>query len=195
MCHVVEENRAEARRLVRENYPCTKFVRSRRIYTATQCTKVFIRDGFIDCYSGGRLVFPGTLRLLSLLLPEEFPFHPNWKMDSTHPAFWVLFPTIDHVVPVARGGIDTEENWVTTSQLRNSAKANWTLEELSWKLVPPGNIQEWDGLTRWFVNFIEGRHHVRGNNYLRTWLRAATVCLADIVTENDSDIRPDTTPY
>lgn len=98
-------------------------------------------------------------------------------MDSTHPAFWELFPTIDHVVPVARGGIDIQENWVTTSQLRNSAKANWTLEELSWKLFPPGNLDEWDGLTRWFVNFIERHNDLRGNNYLRTWLQAATVCL------------------
>jgi hypothetical protein len=97
-------------------------------------------------------------------------------MDSTQPAFWELFPTIDHVVPVARGGVDSEENWVTTSQLRNSAKANWTLEELSWKLVPPGKIAEWNGLTQWFVNFIEAQDDLLGN-YLRTWLRAATACL------------------
>ena len=112
-----------------------------------------------------------------MLLPEEFPFHPNWKMDSTHPAFWELFPTIDHVVPVARGGVDADENRVTTSQLRNSAKANWTLEELSWQLVPPGYIEKWDGLARWFVNFVAGRNDLFGNNYLRTWWRAATACL------------------
>ncbi len=98
-------------------------------------------------------------------------------MDSTHPAFWELFPTIDHVIPVARGGVDADENWVTASQLRNSAKANWTLEELSWKLVPPGNIGEWDGLTRWFVNFVARRMDLLASNYLRTWWRAATACL------------------
>jgi hypothetical protein len=113
----------------------------------------------------------------SLLLPEAFPFHPNWKMDLTHPAFWELYPTIDHVLPIARGGIDSEKNWVTTSQLRNSAKANWTLEELSWKLVPPGNVDEWDGLIGWFVDFIEEHDDLRANKYLRTWLRAASVCL------------------
>jgi hypothetical protein len=177
VCHIVGQNREAARRLVRDVYPLAKFVQSKRVYTAIDCTRVFIRDGFIDRYSGQSLVFPGTLRLLSVLLPEEFPFHPNWRMDLTHPAFWELFPTIDHVVPVARGGADTEENWVTTSQLRNSAKANWTLEELSWKLVPPGSIKEWDGLSQWFVNFIEEHEGLVGNNYLRTWLRAARACL------------------
>jgi hypothetical protein len=33
---------------------------------------VFARDGFVDRYSGERLVFPGTLRLLAKLLPNEF---------------------------------------------------------------------------------------------------------------------------
>jgi hypothetical protein len=177
VCRVVEHSRAEAQRVVREYYPFAQLESAKRTYTAIDCTAVFIRDGFIDRYSGRRLVFPGTLRLLSLLLPEEFPFHPNWKMDSTHPAFWELFPTIDHVVPVARGGIDAEENWVTTSQLRNSAKANWTLEELSWKLVPPGNIRDWDGLSQWFVDFIEGHNNLLGNKYLRMWWRAAKTCL------------------
>lgn len=91
---------------------------------------VFTRDGFVDRYSGDLLVFPGTLRLLAKLLPHEFPFHSNWKADACHPAFWQLFPTIDHVVPVSRGGADADSNWMSTSMLRNSAKANLTLEEL-----------------------------------------------------------------
>jgi HNH endonuclease len=55
------------------------------------------------------------------------------------PAFWEVGATIDHVVPVTRGGADDESNWVTTSMARNSAKMNWTLEELGWTLHPPGN--------------------------------------------------------
>lgn len=176
VCRIVEQDHDAAGRLFRENYPFMKVGPSTRTYTALQCTAVFIRDGFIDRYSGLRLIFPGTLRLLSQLLPEEFPFHRNWRMDLTHPAFWELFPTIDHVVPVARGGLDVTENWVTTSQLRNSAKANWTLEELCWKLVPPGNIEEWDGLSQWFLEFVSRHDDLLRNNYLRTWFRAATAC-------------------
>lgn len=29
-------------------------------------------------------VFPGTLRLLSLGLPQELPFQRNWKMNECH---------------------------------------------------------------------------------------------------------------
>lgn len=82
-------------------------------------------DGFLDRYSGTKLVHPGVLRILSVLLPEEFPFHRNWLMTQSHVAFWELFPTIDHRVPVAHGGEDTESNWVSTSMLRNSVKAHW----------------------------------------------------------------------
>lgn len=51
-------------------------------------------------------------------------------MSECHIVYWELFPTIDHIVPVARGGRNSEENWVSTSMLRNSAKFNGTLEEL-----------------------------------------------------------------
>ena len=79
-------------------------------------------DGFVDRYTVARLALPAALRTLSILLPDEFPFHPSCKMEITHPAYWELYATIDHVVPVTRGGADDLSNWVTTSQARNSAK-------------------------------------------------------------------------
>jgi hypothetical protein len=133
--------------------------------------RVFRRDGFIDRYSGGRLVFPGTLRLLSELLPQEFPFHPNWKSDACHFAFYELFPTVDHVVPVSRGGADDETNWVSMSMVRNAAKANFTLSELRWELVPPGEAGDWDGLVGWFLNATASRPDL--SPYLRAWRAAA----------------------
>jgi len=120
--------REDAASVARAEYPFTPFAEAKRAYTALQSTQIFRRDGFIDRYSGQRLVFPGTLRLLSILLPDEFPNHPNWKMASAHQVYWELFPTIDHVIPVARDGADDVTNWVTTSMVRNSAKANFTLE-------------------------------------------------------------------
>lgn len=101
---------AAARNILRTEYPFNPVTPESRQYTEVQSLHVFRRDGFIDRYSGQRLVFPGVLRLLSRLLPKEFPYHPNWKMAETHPGFWELFPTIDHVLPIARGGPDTEGN-------------------------------------------------------------------------------------
>lgn len=61
-------------------------------------TELFVRDGFIDRYRGTRLVYPPTLRLISEELPEQFPYHRNWKMSETHHAFWELTPTVDHIL-------------------------------------------------------------------------------------------------
>jgi hypothetical protein len=159
--------------VARSGYPFAPPQSTGRAYTEAECTAVFIRDGFIDRYSGTQLVFPGTLRLLSRLLPSEFPFHPNWKMTETHMVYWELFPTVDHIVPIARGGADDETNWATTSMLRNSAKSNWTLEELGWQLVPAGDLREWDGLLAWFVEFLKRNQSHLADKYIQRWHRAA----------------------
>lgn len=70
-------------------------------------------------------------------------------MDKTHPAYWELFPALDHVLPVCRGGRDDQDNLVSTSMLRNSTKSNWTLDELGWSIHPPGDMKHWDGLLAW----------------------------------------------
>lgn len=164
----------EASRLARQEYPFIPVTPKKRRYTEHQSTRVFVRDGFIDRYAGTRLVFPGALRLLSRLLPEEFPAHPNWKMAESHIVYWELYPTVDHIVPLARGGSDDEGNWITTSMLRNSAKSHWTLEELGWTLSPPGQLHDWDGLTGWFVNFAGKDPEALQDKYIDRWYRAAT---------------------
>jgi hypothetical protein len=104
---------------------------TRRRYGPVESTRVFVRDGFLDRYTAERLIFPPVLRVVSATLPADFPYHPNWQTDITHPAYWEMGATIDHVIPVTRGGSDDETNWVTTSMARNSAKMNWTVEELA----------------------------------------------------------------
>jgi hypothetical protein len=137
-------------------------------------TAVFVRDGFTDRYRGSRLVFPPALRFISDALPGRFPYHPNGKMSAAHVAYWELFPTVDHVVPVALGGADDESNWVCCSMLTNGIKANWTLEQLGWELLAPGDFAEWDGLLGWFVSEAAKRPElVRASAYYRRWLGAA----------------------
>ena len=162
--------------LVRQ-YPFIPLSNAGRRYPLTRCMALFARDGFLDRYSGRRLVFPGTLRLLSKFLPGQFPFHTNWKTDSCHFAFYELFPTVDHIVPISRGGENDVENLVTTSMLRNAAKANFTLEELGWSLQPPGDGTKWDGLTTWFFDQAHKTPELLADNYLRQWHAAATTVL------------------
>ena len=166
----------EAKNILRSEYPFSFVKREKRTYTVKESMSVFVRDGFIDRYSGARLVFPGTLRLLHTLLPSEFPFHTNWKMSETHPAFWELFPTIDHIVPVSRGGSDAFENLVSTSQLRNSAKSNRLIEELGWRLFPAGDPGDWDGLTGWCLQFLSLNPQHLADRYIKSWHNTACVC-------------------
>lgn len=166
---LLKDNLAKARDLARVNYPFQFQEKKSRQITLLQSLKLFLRDGFIDRYSGHKLIFPGLLRLLSKSMPEEFPYHQHWKMSECHIAYYELCPTVDHVIPITRGGADVESNWVTTSMLRNSAKAQWTLEELSWQLVPPGNLSDWDGLMQLYIELIESQPMFLHDNILRTF--------------------------
>jgi hypothetical protein len=174
VCGAIEEGRLNrAAEVLDSEFPFLPLTANSRRYSRIQLMGVFIRDGFIDRYSGQRLIFPGTLRLLSHLLPAQFPFHTNWKTDSCHFAFYELFPTIDHVVPVSRGGQDAAHNWVCSSMLRNAAKANFTIEELGWKLYPPGDPQAWDGMTAWFLRQYRNQKDFHAVEYFRQWAEAA----------------------
>jgi hypothetical protein len=179
ICYALSDGLIErAASLVRNDYTFVPSMMAQRKYGAVESTRVFMRDGFIDRYTGEKLIFPPVLRILSALLPAEFPYHPNWKTDVTHPAYWELSATVDHLVPISRGGLDEESNWITTSMARNSAKMNWTLEELGWKLQDAGNIKAWDGLLHWFLDYVAAHPGVIVNASLRRWHRAAKVVIA-----------------
>lgn len=62
--------------------------------------------------------------------------------------------------------------------LSNQAKAQWSVDDLGWKLHPPGAVEERDGLSRWLVDYLPANPTVlekaadphRG--YIRRWLTA-----------------------
>jgi hypothetical protein len=57
---------------------------------------------------------------------------------------------------------------------RNSAKANFTLDDLGWSLhPPPGGMKEWDGLLGWFMDQASADRAVRYDPYLRPWFTAS----------------------
>ena len=179
LCNAISgRSRDDAAALARAELPFEPFDRTKRSRSDAEKVSVFLRDGFIDRYSGKRLVFPGTLLLLSDLLPEEIPYHPNWKYSECHELFWYLYPTIDHVEPVARGGSDTTDNLVCTSMLRNNAKGHWRLEELGWHRYPPGSLLEWDGLLGWFMDYTSDKSSVHELPVRKKWRRAVERALA-----------------
>lgn len=177
VCKLLSDNQVkEAALYVKDNYPFRPLLKSKRNYSARQMTAIFVRDGFIDRYRGHQLVFPPTLRLISQHIPEIFPYHKNGKMSVGHIAYWELFPTIDHIFPVAREGKDEESNWVCCSMITNSIKSNWTLDELGWQLLPSGNINNWDGMLQWYIDQVEENNTFLSTTYFKTWYKAAKAC-------------------
>lgn len=75
--------------------------------------------------------------------PDEFSYHPHWKVSESHFAYWELAPTIDHINPIAQGGCDKQENWIPISMMHNAVKSNWILEQLQWWLYPVGVMKDW----------------------------------------------------
>jgi hypothetical protein len=145
------DNVESARDYLRESYSFVPIAPVKRRYGPVQMTAVFARDGFIDRYSGDRLIFPPVFPILTHFLGPDFPVTPGWRTEATHPAYWELGATVDHMVPVTLGGPDEERNWVTTSMARNLAKLNSRLEDLGWSLHAPGDMARWDGMLGWFV--------------------------------------------
>ncbi len=139
-------DKQDAGELVRSRYPFDPPVERRRSITKLDRTRVFLRDGFIDRYSGDRLFFPPVLEVISMSIPDDFPSHPNGKFTECHVAHWELYSSVDHLVPLVRGGAHDMDNWVTTSMMRNLIKSHWKLEDLGWKLLPSGLLDEWDGM-------------------------------------------------
>jgi hypothetical protein len=170
----------EARATAQREYPFVPVISAGRTYREREKTALFVRDGFVDRYSGERLVFPGALLLLSHLLPEEFPYQANWRADACHIMYWELYPSLDHLVPIARGGSDDVGNWVTTSGFRNGAKGNALLEEIGWTLHPAGDFREWDGLTKWFVDHCSRDAALSRDSSLGKWYRAARDVLSTL---------------
>jgi hypothetical protein len=181
VCHALSEGSSDlAVSVLKEHYPFTPKAITKRRYSPLESTRVFVRDGFIDRYSGEPLIFPPVFRVLSVALPTEFPYHPNWKTDVTHPAYWEIGASVDHLMPVTRGGQDDESNWITTSMAHNYVKMNWTLGELGWKLHPAGDVSMWDGLIHWFFEYTGWHSETLVNSSVRQWHKAAKLALTNV---------------
>jgi hypothetical protein len=147
---VLKKRIKEAEHLINTEYKHDFIKYEARSMSADEKLKIYLRDGFIDRYTGRKLLFPNVLWILTSELGTSFPFHANWKMSECHIAYWELMPTCDHALPIARGGLDTPENILTTCQIMNSAKSNFLIEEVGFSVYPCGTLSEWDGMIGWY---------------------------------------------
>ena len=152
---ILQGNITEAQTVMDTEYPFQKITAQGRKYTDKEKMEQFVRDGFIDRYSGQKLVNPGLLKVLSHYMPETVPYHAHWKMESCHNAYWEFVPTVDHIYPM----------------LHNSIKSNWTLAQLNWKLHDAGNYNEYDGLTEIFIKLVRSDEALLKDAYIKKWYR------------------------
>ena len=117
------------------------------------------RDGFIDRYTGCRLVYHRVLELITQFLPKEFPVEGSWKLAGTHIAYYDLWPSVDHIKPVRQGGHTELENLATTSWCNNLVKSAHTLEDIGERIFPPGALDDWDGLYGWYQQYLADHPH------------------------------------
>jgi hypothetical protein len=179
-CTMILDNKINnAKILIEENYKHNFIKYETRSMSNAEKLRIYLEDGFIDRYTGKRLLFPNILRILTKELGDVFPFHKNWKMSDCHIAYWEYMPTHDHIVPIARGGRDIPENIVTTSQKINSMKSNFLMEELGLKLFEKGNLENWDGMISWYVKYIKTNNRILEDNYINNWHNALLKCQRD----------------
>lgn len=164
-----EKNLAASAEIIQRQYPHKKPLNRRKTFTKTEQLKIFLRDGFIDRYSGDKLIFPGVLHILANLLPAAFPYQKNWKTAECHQAWWNLYPSIDHIKPLAFGGTNDTENLLCTSMKRNLAKSTSTPEEIGWEIFPAGDLELWDGLLSWFTSYVGENPELLRDNDIKTW--------------------------
>ena len=107
--NILKNNINGAKRIIETEYPFKKPIVKIRKYTDKEKMEQFVKDGFIDRYSGQKLVNPGLLKVLSYYMPDVFPYHSHWKMENCHNAYWELVPTLDHIFPIALGGVQLVE--------------------------------------------------------------------------------------
>ncbi len=163
---------SEAKTFVNNNYPHQYIKYDIRNMSIYEKLKIYLNDGFIDRYTGNKLLFPNVLRIISFELSEVFPYQSNWKMSECHIAYWELTPTYDHIFPIARGGKDEEENIATTSMLMNSIKSNFLLNEIGFKLHEKGNIKNWDGMINWYKEYIKNNNNILKDKSINQWHKA-----------------------
>lgn len=136
--------------------------------------RVFVRDKFSCRYCGGRLILTAIMELVSVVFPDAFPFHPNWKGGHTHPAVLSRSAVVDHIEPGSVGGDWlAENNLVTACWPCNSRKSDISLARLGWELrpIPPAS---WDGLTSHYRSLWESAGHPKPR-YHQSWMSALSV--------------------
>lgn len=133
--------------------------------------RIYARDRYHCRYCAKKVILTPVMRLLALLHPDLLPYHPNWKVGQTHPAFAACSATVDHVVPLAAGGDTADPELVTACWTCNRLKGDLPLHALGWTLHDPPE-STWSGLSELYRPLWEAVGRPELGSHEMGWLRA-----------------------
>lgn len=110
--------------------------------------QIYERDGWRCRFCGMKVIS----RKARGVFVQAFPDETHWQVPEfdRHFALYALASSLDHVVPHSRGGINSEDNFVTACYGCQFGRGEWLLEEVEIedpRLHPPV-VDGWDGLAR-----------------------------------------------
>lgn len=53
------------------------------------------------------------------------------------------------------------------------ARGNATVDKAGWRLTPEGFVEEWDGMSAWYVEYVNDHPDLRNINFFNQWYNAA----------------------
>lgn len=190
-CLALADDREACRAILRERYPFDPRARPRTVQRKDKTAidakvearafwnvdrrlqvQVFARDGFINRFTGEELIAPPVLRLLSREFPSDFPHQMAWRLGEVHIAYYDLYACTNKLLPPSRGGREEAGNLVTTTMPYVLARGESTVEEAGWVLTREYYVEEWDGMSMWFVEYVDEHQELREDNYFNQWYNA-----------------------
>lgn len=160
-----------AEKIIATGFPFSGYINDEKPLSEAAQLKIFRRDGFVDRFTGQKVFLPPVLTVLSEMLPDVFPNHPNWKRDETHQAHEMFTATVKKIIP----NRPTDEfNLATAAYKTKAAKANATLEDLGWKILSLEEIADlrWNGMTGWFMNYVDDHRDLLNVPLIARWYKA-----------------------
>jgi 5-methylcytosine-specific restriction endonuclease McrA len=106
---------------------------------------IFARDRYTCRYCDTRTVLIPVMYAISALYGSIFKAHRYWRRDETDIAYWTYATSVEHIVPVKRGGTNDPDNVITACWHCNEEKGTHTLLQLDWNVRPIAE-RAWDGL-------------------------------------------------
>lgn len=141
---------------------------AKRSVTDRDKATTYVKDKFVCCYCGRRVIPLAVLAGISDIFPDDFAYHTNYKRGEVHPAFWIA-PETDHLFAHARGGSSGIENLITLHAMCNVIKSDSYFEDLP-RVEHPKLTEEWTGLIPLLPSILEagnGKHA----KMIRRWTR------------------------